>query len=97
MPLRGGVRPRRPDRSLDSPHAVAGEYIVERCREFAVAVADHTRRLGLARLESAVRREVTRSGGQKPCLRIVRRVFSALSDPAEVTGHRPGALDECTC
>jgi hypothetical protein len=52
-----------------------------------------TRRLGLARLESAVRREVTRPGGQKPCLRIVRRVFSALSDPAGVTGHRRGALE----
>jgi transposase len=52
-----------------------------------------TRRLGLARLESAVRREVTRAGGQKPCLRIVRRVFSALSDPAGVTEHRRGALE----
>jgi transposase len=52
-----------------------------------------TRRRGLARLESAVRREVTRPGGQKPCLRIVRRVFSALSGPAGVTGHRRGALE----
>jgi hypothetical protein len=52
-----------------------------------------TRRLGLSRLESAVRREVTRCGGQKPCLRIVRRVFTALSDPAGVIAHRRGALE----
>ena len=51
-----------------------------------------TRRLGEARFESAVRREVTRRGGQKPCLRIARRVFTALSDPAGVTEHRRGAL-----
>jgi len=29
-----------------------------------------TRRLGAARFEQAVRREITRRGGQKPCLRI---------------------------
>ena len=52
-----------------------------------------TRRLGEARFESAVRREVTRRGGQKPCLRIARRVFTALSDPAGVTEHRRGALE----
>jgi transposase len=40
-----------------------------------------------------VRREVTRCGGQKPCLRIVRRVFTALSDPAGVIAHRRGALE----
>jgi len=38
--LREGVRSRRPDRSLDDPHAVAGGYLVERTRETAVAVAD---------------------------------------------------------
>src|SRR5438046_6737954 len=43
-----------------------------------------TRRLGLARLESAVRREIIRRGGQKPCMRIVRLLFAALTDPAGV-------------
>ena len=52
-----------------------------------------TRRLGLARFEAAVRREVTRCGGQKPCLRIVRQLFTALADPAGVIAHRPGALE----
>jgi transposase len=52
-----------------------------------------TRRLGAARFEQAVRREITRRGGQKPCLRIVRGLFAALSDPAGVIAHRPGALE----
>jgi transposase len=54
-----------------------------------------TRRRGLARLrfEAAVRREITRRGGQRPCLRIVRRLFAALTDPAGVLTHRPGALE----
>jgi len=52
-----------------------------------------TRRLGIARFEHAVRREVTRRGRQKPCLRIVRNVFAALADPAGVVAHRPGALE----
>ena len=52
-----------------------------------------TRRLGLARLESAVRREITRRGKQRPCLRIVRLLFAALTDHAGVTAHRPGALE----
>ena len=30
----------RPDGGLDDPHAVAGEYLVERTRELALAVAD---------------------------------------------------------
>jgi transposase len=51
-----------------------------------------TRRLGAARFEQAVRREITRRGGQKPCLRIVRGLFTALSDPAGVIAHRAGAL-----
>jgi len=49
-----------------------------------------TRRLGLTRLESAVRREIVRRGRQKPCVRIVRAVFAALSDPAGVITHRLG-------
>ena len=52
-----------------------------------------TRRLGAARFEHAVRREITRRGGQKPCLRIVRGLFTALSDPAGVIAHRAGALE----
>jgi len=52
-----------------------------------------TRRLGLARLESAVRREIVRRGRQRPCLRIVRLLFAALTDPAGVIDHRPGALE----
>jgi hypothetical protein len=52
-----------------------------------------TRRLGAARFERAVRRQITRRGGQKPCRRIVRGLFTALSDPAGVIAHRPGALE----
>ena len=52
-----------------------------------------TRRLGAARFEQAVRRQIVRRGGQKPCLRIVRGLFTALADPAGVIAHRPGALE----
>jgi transposase len=52
---------------------------------------DRTRRLGGARFEQAVRREILRRGGQKPSLRIVRNLFSALANPAGVLAHRPGA------
>jgi transposase len=52
-----------------------------------------TRRLGASRFEQVVRREITRRGGQKPCLRIVRGLFAALSDPAGVIAHRVGALE----
>jgi transposase len=51
------------------------------------------RRLGLARFETAVRREITKRGGQKPCLRIVRKLFTALSDSTGVIAHRRGALE----
>ena len=51
------------------------------------------RRLGLGRFTAAVRRELPRWGGIRPCLRIIRAVFAALSDPAGVTAHRPGALE----
>ncbi|WP_353953196.1 transposase [Knoellia sp. S7-12] len=43
---------------------------------------ERTRRLGPARFERAVRKEVTRRGGQRPCLRITRRLFRALTDEA---------------
>jgi transposase len=52
-----------------------------------------TRRLGAARFENAVRREVRRRGGVRPCLRIVRKVFATLSDTAGVTAHRKGAFE----
>src|SRR6266516_1574752 len=51
-----------------------------------------TRRLRATRSGQAVRREITRRGGQKPCLRIVRGLFTALADPAGVIAHRTGAL-----
>ena len=54
---------------------------------------DRTRRLGPARFERAVRKEVTRRGGQRPCLRITRRLFNALADPAGVLPHRPAAFE----
>ena len=52
-----------------------------------------TARLGAIRFEQAVRREITRRGGRKPCLRIVRGLFTALSDRAGVIAHRAGALE----
>ena len=51
------------------------------------------RRLGLDRFTAAVRRELPRWGASRPCLRIVQAVFAALTDPAGVAGHRPGALE----
>ncbi len=54
---------------------------------------DRTRRLGAARFETAVRRQITKQGGQRPCLRIVRKLFTALADPAGVIAHRTGALE----
>ena len=45
------------------------------------------------RFTAAVRRELPRWGATRPCLRIVRAVFAALSDPAGVAAHRPGALE----
>jgi transposase len=52
-----------------------------------------TRRLGLARFERAVRRQIVSRGGKKPSLRIVRRLFAALEDPTGVLAHRLGALE----
>jgi len=54
---------------------------------------DRTRRLGPARFEQQVRREITRRGGQKPCLRIVGNLYSALVDPTGVLAHRRGGLE----
>ena len=52
-----------------------------------------TRRLGAVRFEQAVRRKTLRRVGQKPALRILRRMFTALADPAGVTAARAGALE----
>ena len=54
---------------------------------------DRTRRLGAARFERAVRRQITRTGGQKPCLRLLRGVFAALGDPVGAGVHRAGAFE----
>ena len=57
-----------------------------------------TRRLGAARFEQAVRREITRRGGLKPCLRIVRGLFTALSRSGRgdrAPGRRAGAGRSC--
>src|SRR4051794_15812152 len=52
-----------------------------------------TRRLGLARFETQIRKEVRRWEAAKPCLRIARKVFAALTDPAGVLAHRAGAVE----
>jgi transposase len=54
---------------------------------------DRTRRLGWDRFEAQVRREIARRGGQKPCLRIARKLYTALADPAGVLTHRLGGLE----
>jgi hypothetical protein len=54
---------------------------------------DRTRRLGAARFEYTVPRQILKQGKQKPCLRIVRKLFAALADPTGVRAHRPGALE----
>jgi hypothetical protein len=50
-----------------------------------------TRRLGLPRFETAVRREIGRWHGQRPCGRIVRQMFAALGDVTGVLAHRRGS------
>jgi transposase len=60
-------------------------------------VFDRTRRLGLGRFERPVRREFTRRGGLRPCLRIVRKLFVALADPAGVLAHRSARWSGCSC
>ena len=53
-----------------------------------------TRRLGAGRFEQVVRREITRRGGQKPSLRILRRqALRRAHRPGGVTVHRAGALE----
>ncbi|MFZ2013281.1 MAG: IS110 family transposase [Nocardioides sp.] len=40
-----------------------------------------------------MRREIARQGGQKPCLRIVRNLYTATADQVGVIAHRRGALE----
>jgi transposase len=54
---------------------------------------DQTRRLGWARFERAVRREISRRDGQRLALRIARNLFAALADATGVVAHRRGALE----
>jgi transposase len=54
---------------------------------------DRTRRLGLDRFGQAVRRQILKQGRQKPCIRIVRNLFAALTDQTGVLAHRPGAWE----
>jgi transposase len=54
---------------------------------------DRTRRLGLDRFTRLVRAEVVRRGKAKPCLRIVRKVFAAVTASAGVVEHRQAALE----
>jgi len=54
---------------------------------------ERLRRLGAARFEAAVRRELPRWGGQRIRRRIVCAMFAALTDPAGVRAQRPGALE----
>jgi len=63
------------------------------CRVRCAGDLRRVRRLGLNRFTAAVRRELPRWDGRRPCLRIIRAVFAALADPAGVTAHRPGALE----
>ena len=78
---------RSPFRSVTWCAALA--VVLDRCG----GDLSRVRRLGLARFTAAVRRELPRWGGIRPCLRIIRAVFAALADPAGVTAHRPGALE----
>lgn len=52
-----------------------------------------TRRLGPTRFENAIRKELTRRGHVRPCLRIVRNLYTALADNAGVVEHRRGAFE----
>ncbi|MGI4896571.1 MAG: transposase [Janthinobacterium lividum] len=52
-----------------------------------------THRLGLDRFEKRVRREIEAQGGQKPCLRIIRKLYAATTSMTGVIEHRRGALE----
>ncbi|MGI4894984.1 MAG: IS110 family transposase [Janthinobacterium lividum] len=52
-----------------------------------------TYRLGLDRLDKQVRREIGRWGTERPCLRIVHKLYAATASPVGVLEHRRGALE----
>jgi transposase len=52
-----------------------------------------TTRLGPARFEQVVRKELARRGKTRPCLRILRSLYTAMADPAGVFAHRLGAFE----
>ena len=53
---------------------------------------ERTRRLGAARFERAVRKEVVRRGGQRPCLRIVRNAVRRPVRPGRGAGAPAGRV-----
>jgi transposase len=53
-------------------------------------------RLGMARFETAVRRELARWGASRPRRRILAAMFTALTDQAGVLAQRPGALQRAS-
>ncbi len=63
--------------------------VLERCNGHPERLA----RLGLARFEAAVVRELPRWGGQRRRRAIISAVFTALVDPTGVMAQRPGALE----
>jgi transposase len=74
---------------LESTTWCAGlAVILERCD----GRPERLTRLGLARFETAVRRELARWGASRPRRRILAAMWAALSDPAGVTAQRRGAL-----
>jgi transposase len=75
---------------FDSTTWCAGLAVVlDRCNGRPERLA----RLGAARFEAAVRRELGRWGGQRPRRRIIAAIYATLSDPTGVTAQRPGALE----
>lgn len=63
--------------------------VTERCN----GDPNRLRRLGAERFFAAVRREMPRWQGQRPCRRIVDAVFAALADTTGVTVQRRGILE----
>ena len=67
----------------------AMSVVLDRCDGRPERVA----RLGSAKFEAAVRRELPRWGARRPCGRILRAVFAVLrNDQGAVAAHRTGAL-----
>ena len=67
--------------------------VLDRCNGHPERLA----RLGEKRFDAAVRRELSRWGGQRAWRRIIAAMYATLTDPAGVTAHRPGALERAHC